>query len=286
MTLQPAAPPPPPRTGVRDLHRVVGDSLTVRQIAVPLEFYDAGEDAAAVRLKMQGRHFDVAGLRENGSVTGYVRRDDLGKGRCRAFRRTFGPGEVVASTTPLLKCLPLLAARPWVFVLEHTEVNGLATRADLQKPPVRMLLFGLVSLLEGGLAEMVRVCYRPEVLEAMHGLDEARRLFKSRLGRNEDTDLADCLSLTDKHELLLQVAGLADHFFLGPVREAGRYFKSVEDLRNRLAHARDLVKGSTWEKVITTVMALEGFLNRCDEGAEEFRQKFGGRSAGDPAVPS
>jgi hypothetical protein len=285
MAPQPSEPPPSPRPGIRDLHRVVGESLTVRQIAVPLESCNATEDAGAVRVRMEGKHFDVAGLRENGAVTGYIRREGLGKGPCRAFRRTFGPAEVVASTTPLLKCLPLLAVRPWVFVLEHTEINGLATRSDLQKPPVRMLLFGLVSLLEVHLLEMVRACYRPGELEGMPGLDEARRLWNARVRRNEDIDLADCLSLTDKHELLLRVPGLADHFRLGAAREAGRYFRSVEDLRNRLAHAQDLVKGSTWERVITTVMGVEGFLMRCEEGDGEFRKRFGsppGSSKGSP----
>jgi hypothetical protein len=31
-----------------------------------------------------------------------------------------------------------------------------------------------------------------------------------------------------------------------------------------------VAKGSTWERVIATVMGLEDFLLRCEEGAEEF----------------
>ncbi len=268
--------PPLPRPSVRELHQVMDEALTARQIAVPLEPCDGAEDAEEVRRRLEGKHFDVTGLRENGVVTGYVLRAALGKGPCRAFRRPFGPRELVASTTPLVRCLPLLIGRAWVFVLEHDEVNALVTRADLQKPPVRMLLFALCSLLEAHLLEMVRICYRPEALEAAPGLDEARKLLRSRLRRNEDIDLADCLSLGEKHELLLCVPGLTAHLGLGPPREAERYFKDVEDVRNRLAHGQDLVKGSSWERLIGTVLRVEGFLVRCEEGGDEFRKKFGG----------
>jgi hypothetical protein len=262
------------RPSIRDLHRIMDDSFVVRHVAVGLESCNATDDAAAAKSRMEEMHFDVMGLRENGVITGYVRREDLRKGHCRTYRKGDLLSDIIASRTPLRHLLPIMAARPFLFVLEATEINSLVARADLQKPPVRMFLFGLLSLLEMHLLSMVRLCYPAETLQRIPNLEDAHHLYRVRRQRNEDIDLADCLMLTDKTVLLLKVAGFAEFFGLGPVKEAERYFTNIESLRNKLAHGQDLVKGSSWERVIKTVMNLESFLEVCDERYDGFRAKF------------
>ena len=50
----------------------------------------------------------------------------------------------------------VLHDRSWVFVLVGPEVEAIVTRADLSKPPARIYLFGLLSLLEMHLTFWIR----------------------------------------------------------------------------------------------------------------------------------
>lgn len=41
--------------------------------------------------------------------------------------------------------------------------------------------------------------------------------------------------------------------------------KSAEHLRNKLAHAQDLINGSSWPEVILLAEEIEALLQRCEE---------------------
>jgi hypothetical protein len=98
-----------------------------------------------VRVLREEENYDVMGLTDGERITRYVRREELGDGTCDAHARRIEPGEIVSSTTPLIDLLPLMKNDGHLFVLEGAKLNSIVTLADLQKPPVRMLLFGLVT---------------------------------------------------------------------------------------------------------------------------------------------
>jgi hypothetical protein len=83
----------------------------------------------------------------------------------------------VASEAPLRDTVIALGERPRVFVTSLGAVGGIITRADLQKPPVRMWLFGLITLVEQALGMLIRARY-PDG-------SWAERLSPSRLQRAE-----------------------------------------------------------------------------------------------------
>lgn len=144
---------------VEELHRLLDDSLLVLHIAEPLLSYNVNEEAHVVRKSMIEKNFDVVGVMRNGTISGYVRQADLNDGECGSSTIPFQATEIIASRTPLIELLPLLKGRPTFFVLDRTEINSVVNRADLQKWPVRMLFFGLVSMLEMYMLKMVRLCY-------------------------------------------------------------------------------------------------------------------------------
>ena len=91
--------------------------------------------------------------------------------------------------------------RDYLFVLEGARLESIVTSADLQKPPVRMLLFGLVSLLEMFLLALVRNhCPEGSFVSVLkpQSLEEATKLYEKRRASNEEIDLADCLHICDK----------------------------------------------------------------------------------------
>jgi hypothetical protein len=49
------------------------------------------------------KDYDVIGIVENGTVIGYVLKDDLGEGTCKEYFRSFSPTELLSDSTPLHK---------------------------------------------------------------------------------------------------------------------------------------------------------------------------------------
>jgi len=105
---------------------------------------------------MNGKDFDVVGVRHNGAVIGYVHRSDLRDGALKQYTKPFDEQLLVEDWNPLLAVLDLLIGSPQVFIVVMGEVSGIITKGDLQKAPVRMWLFGVLSMLEMQLLRLSR----------------------------------------------------------------------------------------------------------------------------------
>jgi hypothetical protein len=253
-----------PPSSPLDLRRTLEESLLVRHIATLLESRNGNQDAAEVRAYMEARNFDVMGLQNCDKTTHYVCREELGEGSCQDYARQIEATQIVSSATPLIDLLPLLADQTHLFVLEGAKLASIVTSADLQKSPVRMLLFGLVSLLEMYLLLLVRRHYPDESFRSTlksQRLEEAQRLYEKRMARNQAIDLADCLQICDKRDLILRKLPCATLGF-DSKRRALKFFEHAEDLRNNLAHSQDLVLGSSWTSVIELAVSIDSFLQR------------------------
>ena len=134
-----------------------------------------------------------------------------------------------------------------------------------------MLLFGLISLFEMQLLDMVQRRYSEkslaEVLKSGR-VEQARRLHTERGKRGEDLHLTDCLQIADKRDLLLASEDFAERFGFESKKAAHRFFSDVEALRDRLVHAQDLIGGSNWEDVTGTAVRLAEFLESYQRGDE------------------
>lgn len=242
------------------------DSLLVHHIAARLETCRPDEDSSEVRGRMEQHGYDVLGLVDEGRIARYVRTEDLIGGASGDHARTIESSQILASTTPLIELLPLMKTESPYFVLEGAKLNSIVTRADLQKQPVRMLLFGLVSLMDMHLTVMVQRNFAGDSyieLLAPKRREAAQKLHKERIGRNEEIDLADCLQICDKRDLILKKVP-AGRLGFESRGKAERFFKSAEHLRNNLAHSQDLVVGTTWAEVIDLTICLDNFLQCID----------------------
>lgn len=247
-----------------DLRNLFAQSITVRHVLEKLQSCHTDDDATITRKRMEEElDFDVMGVKEDGEVYSYVERSDLGTGPCGRYKRTFLPSELVAESTPLMDLLPVLHDTPRIFVLDRNKVTGIVTRGDLQKAPMRMLLFGLITLLEMHLLRLVRINYPNESWQNLltnKRLNRARKLFEKRKARNEALDLADCLQFCDKRKLVLRIPEIRDRI-KRKCGKCGKYvLKSTEKLRDKLAHAQDMVAGSTWPEIIELTKDIERLL--------------------------
>ncbi|MBD2694010.1 hypothetical protein [Anabaena catenula] len=255
----------------QDLRSLFENSITIEYVAEPLKAVTADADVTEVLDWMQLQDFDVVGVKTGDTISGYVELTTLLKsqsGKCSDYQRVFHPQELVAISTPLMKLFPILKQTPRLFVLDCNKVSGIITCGDLQKAPVRMLLFGLVTLLEMNLLRLVRLYYPQDSWQKVlkpDRLEAAQKLWRESQERNEATDLLDYLQFCDKRELVLNQPELFQQLELKSKRFGERFLKSAEHLRNRLAHAQSLVSGSSWKDLISLAEDMERLLVRCEE---------------------
>jgi hypothetical protein len=251
-----------------DLRQLYEESITVKYVAEPLKAVTLEDDALTIQQWMKEQDFDVVGIEENGIICAYLERNNLGKGLCKDYQKLFHPSELISSSTPLMQLLPLLRDKKRLFVLEYNRINSIVTYGDLQKAPVRMLLFSLITLLEMNLLKIVRnyfTCDNWQKNLRSERVEMARKLWELEREKNEALDLLDYLQFCDKRDLILTSPELCKKLGLTSKRGAERLFKSAEALRNRLAHAQDLVSGSSWPDIINLAGEIENLLQKCEE---------------------
>ena len=137
------------------IRRVFVETFTVRDIAEPLASFDASAPSSEVRACMEAQHLDIAGIRSAGRIVGFVRRESLGGGDCSRHCVPLEDATVLDESSPLLSVLLELNRSPFVFVSLLGSLGGIVTRAALQKAPVRMWLFGLLTLIEMRFTELI-----------------------------------------------------------------------------------------------------------------------------------
>lgn len=242
-----------------DLHRIFKYSITAREIAEPLVSFEDDRPATEIRRFMEDRDFDVVGVRRDGAMLGYVVKEGLEGGSLSDHAQPFEKEQLLGESEPLLNALELLKDTGWVFIQFLNCPVGIVTRGDLQKAPVRMWLFGIISLLEMRLLQSMREAYPNE--EWMSYLPEkriqaAQDVHAIRRKLNEAIDLAECLQLCDKKTIYGKSPKLKP---LHPFDSKGKwddFMKRVEDLRNALAHSNSIAFGS-WPDVTRLVEDIE-----------------------------
>ncbi len=246
-----------------ELHALLGDWLRTRHLTQPLESID--KDQATPPLKFPARTLSVLGVSRRGEVIGSIQVEALSDNDWQRRFRPLSDDQVIDGDASLLALITRLARRHWLFVRQAGRIDGFVSRSDLQRPPFRMLLFGLISLFEMRLLHFVQRHYSEaqvgEVLNASR-LQKACCLHNERKTRGEELHLTDCLQIADKRDLLLAVPHCATSLGFDSNNKATKFFGKVETLRDRLVHANDLVAGSSWEEVLQVTLELAEFLER------------------------
>jgi len=235
--------------------------------------YDAERNAAEVKPFLDNCDFDVAGVRRNGRILGYVQRERLTNGRVEDHLLSFGKGDVVPETEALVRAFQGLQDRHAFFVTAFGQVAGIVTRGDLQKSPVRMWLFGLISLIEMQMLRLICECCPNEswktlikTKKGLKGLKKAEGHFQRRQARNEAIDLADCLFLSDKAEIFQNLPDLERLQHRCGLEKESSFFADLVDLRDDLAHAQDIIT-NRWPGLPKLVQVAEILLNALEQAS-------------------
>ncbi|WP_295393691.1 HD domain-containing protein [uncultured Thiodictyon sp.] len=252
-------PPTPASLSQRRAQRLFTAAFTARDIAEPLRTFDLAHPAPAIAAVLKPRDLEIAGLRGEGVTVGYVRAHDLGAGPADEHLRPFAAGQVITGDASLSEVIGILSRYDSCFVTAMGDVSGVVTRDDIQKPIVRMWLFGIITLVEMDLVERIRTRWPDghwtRLLSAGR-LDKAQALLLERRRRGQHADLLDCIQLGDKARILLEDEGQRDLFGFATKGAAQRVLKDLESLRNNLAHAQDIVTHD-WPQIARLARRIE-----------------------------
>jgi hypothetical protein len=232
--------------------RIFTETFTARDIAEPLASFDGSTPSINVRDFMVARDFDVIGIRSEGQVAGYAEFSSLDQGACGQYQHPLAEATVLDDTAPLLTVLMGLNRAPFLFIAVLGSVVGIITRVDLQKPPVRMWLFGIVTMIEMRCTELIENHYtgddwKTHLSEAR--LQKAQALFQERQRRNQSLRLLDCLQFADKGQIIARNEDIRKLTVFPSRRQAEETVKRLEQLRNTLAHAQDILT-SDWDTIV------------------------------------
>lgn len=241
------------------LRRTFLGGFSVMDIAEPLASFDPDRDSQEVRIYLEKHEFDVVGVREEGHVRAYVSLDNLLDGAIATSAKPILPAEVLPESATLQDLVRSLCAVDRVFVSVLGSISAIATRTDLQKPAMRMWLFGMVTLIEFNVMRGIRALFPGDSWKAhvpAKRLAKAEELHAERARRNQQSTLLDCLQLSDKAGIMLRIPEYRSKLGYASRREADRDVKSLESLRNNLAHAQDIILHD-WHAIVQLVESLD-----------------------------
>jgi hypothetical protein len=254
------------------LKNLYESNMTVDSIAEVLAACGIHDDAEGVRKQLEERNYDVIGVREGCEVIGFVEKADLGAGLVADYVKPFQTRDILTNSTPLIQFLHIFKDRNRIFVLEQNKVNKLITSADLQKPPIRILIFGYITLLEMNLGELISQQFPDHSWNKLISegrLQLADDLYHKRLDKNEDISLVECLQISDKLEIIKNDDTLFQRFGMASKSQWKRTSGMIRDLRDRIAHSNELGISMTWAEIIGILESCEHVLQVSEALLEE-----------------
>lgn len=228
-------------TSFRDVQNLFIEQITTKYIFEPLYAASLNDDPIETKTDLLVRDFDVVGvINDRQEVIGYIRADDLAESKSiAACLLPIDLNLVTTDSTPIYKIIKMLETRTFVFVIHGSSIEGIVTLADLNKPIVRLYLFGVISLFEMHMSYWVE-SYHPDDLWQQK-LKEQRITIalenqQKRTTKNQALALLECLQFSDKREILSGTKNFLDKFGWSK-RAFERIVTRAEAIRNELAHS-------------------------------------------------
>jgi hypothetical protein len=245
------------------MKKLFTEGFSVMDIVEPLPLVESCQLAGDALTIVERTRLPLLGVMEAGRITGYLRLEDISEGECGAAARPFGDMTVLDETASLPAAFEALAGSPYCFVRVAGEVRAIVGRMDIQKAPVRMWLFGMVTIIEMFLSRIITDAYPGngwrEVL-TKNRLKRAEHLQHERSRRGEGVRLIDCLQLSDKANIVMKDPELFSKLRFESKRSAQRAVKEFESLRNNLAHSHDLVLN--WDTILEISKEIDIIVTR------------------------
>lgn len=138
---------------------------------------------------------------------------------------------LVSADLPLRQFIPLIPTVSHRLVLDGTTIQGIVTWSDLQKLPIRLYAFSLVTHLEMVMAAVIQTTFLHDEWTAMLSEGRQKKIEEKRQSlrrKNNEPRLIELTDLCDKREILARQPHLGKTF--------AQDVKAIGDLRDVTAH--------------------------------------------------
>lgn len=218
-------------TGLQVQHiATLGQKLRTCQI-------DDKRDIATLFADRQFEGFDHIPVRKGSSIHGVISREN--KGNIEENLQRLDESNLISAQEPLTRFIPLMVITPYRLVLQGASIQGIVTRSDLLKLPVRLFVFSLVTHLEILMSNIIRAKY-PNSQDDYKWLEflkserqERVREKQQELTRgNYGLSLLESTDFCDKRDIVRKLGPFTGKF--------KKDFETIEkNLRDKVAHAGD-----------------------------------------------
>ena len=244
--------------------RILTEGFCAADIAEPLCSFDGGQPGSEVAALLAASGVPAAGVDISGELRGIVFAVELDTRPLGEQLHPIADIPAMRPEAPLSEVVAVLNGAPACLLRPGVESAQIILRSDIQKPPVRMWLFGLITVLDMFLSRAIRRGFPEdswqEYLSAGR-LERARSLQAERLRRGQRTSLSECLQIKDKCDLLTRFPErLAEEGFESK-RAFERLANRLESLRNSLAHAQDIIEHD-WDAIVTISQRVTKIVGR------------------------
>jgi hypothetical protein len=249
----------PEGNGNQHLFRLFSEAFTAQHLAEAVRSFDASRPCKEVQAMMELHHLSIVCLREQGTIVGYARHDDLVGKSCRENMRTFRDGQVVSGDSPFSDVIHVLTLQEYGFISILGEIAGVFSREDINKPVARMWLFGIITFIEMNVIKVISLHFPGDSWQSAlteERLQQAKALQTERNRRGQHCSLLDCIQLSDKGKIVISKEETMKMMGLESKRSAKKVIREMESLRNNLAHAQDIVTYD-WGQIVRLTDRLE-----------------------------
>ena len=149
---------------------------------------------------------------------------------------------LVSSDLCMADGIARLKRQQFYFVMQRDQLQGIVTRADLQRPAVSMIIFSLILASEAAMREIISRNLASTWLEKLRpaGKVEVEKVYEVRLKTNTEVTKLDCLMIHDLLALLYDCTAIVEQ--LGFTKNKFRKWKEqLRRLRDTLAHGGGLL---------------------------------------------
>jgi len=243
--------------------RFFTEAFTACDIMEPLFSFDYQTIIAENFDIMNLKNISVIGIRNNGIIDGYLELTEDSLKLDEKNYKKFIPHQILDIKAPLVDIIHVLTHFSFLFIKIHGSVIGVITRTDIEKPVVRMWLFGMIILIEMLVVKAIKKTWTDESwfsLISEGRLEKARQLFLEKQRRNLNCDLIDCLQFADKMQLIIRTDDFLESTGFQSVKSARKVFKELEILRNNLAHGQEINK-TDWPSIVRLTRRINEMFN-------------------------
>ncbi len=249
------------RLGTNNPHqfKLFTEAFSAQDISEPVRSFDALRSSAEILSLMELHDLDFVCLRKLGVICGYVKQEDLHGKLCGDHIRPFRPGQTISADSSLVDVIHILTLQRYGFITILGEVAGYFCRNDINKPVVRMWLFGIITFIEMEVLKTIIEhfpdgSWKPAITDDR--LELALNLQNERERRGQQCELLDCLQFPDKIKILISKKETLESLGFDSRRNAKKVIKEIESLRNNLSHAQDIVTYD-WAQIVRITQRLQ-----------------------------